>query len=74
MTGTASDVHRSSVAYPRAFVRRVASVTQATPAGRPEHHVPACCAAKAVGDDVRTRAPLSLRRMAAGRPAPGRAE
>jgi len=35
MTGTASDVHRSSVAYPRAFVRRVASVTQAMPAGRP---------------------------------------
>ena len=35
MTDTASDVHRSSVTYPRAFVRRVASVTRALPAGGP---------------------------------------
>src|SRR6476469_1744187 len=35
MTGTASDVHRSSVTYPRAFIRRVASVTPAMPAGTP---------------------------------------
>ena len=34
MTGTASDVQRSSVTYPRAFIRRVASVTPAMPAGR----------------------------------------
>jgi hypothetical protein len=35
MTDTASDVHRSSVTYPRAFVRRVASVTRAMPVGEP---------------------------------------
>ena len=35
MTDTESDVHRSSVTYPRAFVRRVASVTRARPAGGP---------------------------------------